>query len=88
MFVSFLEEESSGVAKQNRPVSNQLTALLMETAKSTSQPSVNTASSKDSHSGSLLQPDTSNPLLITPQDARAMHAKIFTTNLPRLPANR
>ena len=80
MFVSFLEEESSGAAK-NRPASNQLTALLMETSSSTSTPVVGAVSAKDSVSSSLVPSAASNPLLITPQDARAMHASTFKTSL-------
>ena len=87
MFVSFLEEESSGVSKQNRPASNQLTALLMETSKPTSTSNMNTVSIKDSSSELLVQSASTNPLLITPQDARALHSATFKTSLPLLPTN-
>ena len=87
MFVSFLEEESSGITKPNRPASNQLTALLMETSKPTSSQNRNTVSIKDSSSGSLVQSVATNPLLITPQDAKALHSTTFKTSLPLLPTN-
>ena len=86
MFVSFLEEESTG-NKANRQTRNQLTSLLMEPPKSFSTPMTDTSStgqSRDSVGGTSI---IANPLLVTPQEARAIHSNAFKTNLPLLPSS-
>ena len=88
MFVSFLEEESAGSNRGGRPTSNQLTALLMETPQSPSSQIASSVSvSEASEDIPVLSGTVSNPLLITPQDARVMHATTFKTNLPLLKGN-
>ena len=88
MFVSFLEEESTIGSKANRPTTNQLTSLLMDSPKPASSqvPSLG-AMGAPSTEPTLHSTAISNPLLITPQDARAMHASTFKTNLPLLSTN-
>ncbi|XP_065056179.1 thyroid receptor-interacting protein 11-like isoform X1 [Rhopilema esculentum] len=82
MFVSFLEEESSGANR--RPTTNQLTALLMESPKSSSTPFSTRSDTGQKTEFFAPSMSVSNPLLVTPQDAKDLHNKAFKTSLPLL----